>query len=146
MRIPGHLLPMLGGLGARLICTIGNLSYPCALLSDGQGNGYIMHKQTRMKKLQLREGMELEVVLEPDTSPYGMPMPEELEAVLESDPEAQERFDALTPGKQRNIIHYVASVKSSNLRIDRALKLLNNLKMLPPGKERVRDIMLGPGS
>ena len=146
MRIPGYRLKSLGGLGARLICTIGTLSYPCALMSDGKGNGYIMLNKTRMKQLQLAEGMVLEVTLEQDTSPYGMPMSEELEAVLDSDPEAYSRFENLTPGKQRNIIHHVSSVKSSNLRIERAIKLLNNLKMLPPGKERVRDIFLGPGS
>jgi hypothetical protein len=42
---------------------------------------------------------------------------------------------------QRYIIHYVASVKSSQLKIDRAFLLLTNLKKLPKGKETFRAML-----
>ncbi len=85
----------------------------------------------------------IDVVLEPDTSTFGMEVPEELEELLKQDPEGEARFLKLSPGKQRNIIYFVSGVKSSQLRIDRALKLINNLKALKEGKETMREIFYG---
>jgi hypothetical protein len=142
--VPQQLHASLGGLRARLVCHLLGDSFSCALMPRGDGEGYVMINKARMKKLNLRPGMELEVTFTPEKEPYGMPMPEVLQAILDTDPEASERFHQLTAGKQRNIIHYVASVKSPDLRIERGLKLLNNLKALPRGKETVREIILGP--
>lgn len=58
-------------------------------------------------------------------------MPEELEALLEQDLNGARLFEALSAGKQRYIIHYVSGVKSSQKKIDRAIKLINNLKTMP---------------
>jgi len=93
-----------------------------------------------MKLAGCQLGDRIKIQLTEDESTYGMPMPEELEEVLRQDEYGKMRFDKLTPGKQRNIIHYVGSVKSSSLRIDRALKLINNLTSLPEGKEKVGKI------
>jgi len=57
-------------------------------------------------------------------------MPEELEALLEQESEGARLFEALSDGKKRYIIHYVGSVKSSQLKIDRAIMLINNLKTM----------------
>lgn len=64
-----------------------------------------------------------------DTSKYGVEMPEEFQAVLESDPEAMERFEAFTPGKQRSLIYYIQRFKSQQTRIDKALMVTENMKM-----------------
>ena len=53
------------------------------------------------------------------------------------------REEKKNQGKQRNIIYFVSGVKSSQLRIDRALKLINNLKALKEGKETMREIFYG---
>ena len=84
------------------------------------------------------------VELVPDESEFGMPVPEELDELFAQDEEGFRRFCGLSPGKQRNIIHFVSSVKNSQSRIDRALKLINNLKLLPEGKEKVSEIFKGP--
>jgi len=57
-----------------------------------------------------------------------MEMPEELWAVLDQDEEGNILFHDLTPGKMRNIIFYVLQVKSSEIRIRRALVIIEHLK------------------
>ena len=83
----------------------------------------------------------MEVTIELDNSKYGMEMPEELEALLEQDHEGERRFEMLTPSKQRYIIHYVSQVKSSQLKIDRAIMLINNLKALPEDEFDMRRLL-----
>jgi Bacteriocin-protection, YdeI or OmpD-Associated/Domain of unknown function (DUF1905) len=125
----------------RLICTVNGLaSFSCGILPRAGGGGYIMLNKKHMKSAGCLSGDTIKVQLVPDTSRYGMPMPEELEEVLDQDPVGKDRFEKLTPGKQRNIIHFINSVKSSQLRIERALKLIGNLSTLPEGKETVRRI------
>lgn len=63
-----------------------------------------------------------------DTSKYGVSMPEELEAVLESDDEAKLIFESFTPGKIRSIIYTVARYKSPQTRIDKSLIFADNIK------------------
>jgi uncharacterized protein YdeI (YjbR/CyaY-like superfamily) len=55
-------------------------------------------------------------------------MSEELEAVLLSDHEAYTIFEDLTPGRQRSIIYAISRYKSSQLRVDKAIILTENLK------------------
>jgi uncharacterized protein YdeI (YjbR/CyaY-like superfamily) len=66
-------------------------------------------------------------------------MPEEFQAVLDSDPEAFDIFKSFTPGKQRSLIYYILKIKTSQLRIDRSILISENMKrgMTDP-KELVR--------
>ena len=107
----------------------------------GNGSGYISINSKRLKQLALHAGSEVWVKLQKDESKYGMEVPEELEELLQQDHEGKRRFEGLTPGRQRYIIHYVAGVKSSQLRIDRAILLIENLKKLPVGKESFREML-----
>jgi len=94
-----------------------------------------------MKQIGVKDGEKVDVVLEPDESKYGMAVPEELQELFKQDKEGKKRFDLLTPGRQRYIIHYVSSVKNSQKRVDRAILLIENLKKLPKGKENFRDML-----
>ncbi|MBL7925045.1 MAG: DUF1905 domain-containing protein [Bacteroidia bacterium] len=147
IEIPASVVKKLGGFKKqRLHCTINKqVSYPCGLMALGEGRAYVSINKKRMTELKLKVGDAIEVLLEPDHSRFGMEVPEELEELLKQDPEGEARFLKLSAGKQRNIIYYVSGVKSSQLRIERSLKLINHLKQLPEGKEKVREIFLGPG-
>ena len=68
------------------------------------------------------------VVITQDQSKYGMEMPEELEVALSMDPDADDFFHALTPGKQRNLIYISSQTKSSNIRARRAWVVCDHLK------------------
>ncbi len=126
----------------RLICTINNsLSFQCGLVALGEGRAYINLSIKRMKQIGLKNGMEVFVQLEKDNSKYGFEMPDELNELLLQDNEAKRRFDLLTPGRQRYVIFYVSGVKSSQLKIDRAITLLENLKRLPEGKESFGEML-----
>jgi hypothetical protein len=63
-----------------------------------------------------------------DTSTYGVEMPEELEAVLISDPKANDIFESFTAGKKRGIIYAILRYKNSQTRIDKSLLICENLK------------------
>ncbi|MEO1012933.1 MAG: YdeI/OmpD-associated family protein [Bacteroidota bacterium] len=62
------------------------------------------------------------------TSKYGVDVPEEFEAVLLSDHEAEKIFESLTAGKKRGIIYTIARYKNSQTRIDKSILLCENLK------------------
>ena len=112
----------------RIRCSI-NESKPihCALLSMGNGRWFITVNKLFCKENHLQIEDKLQVEIEKDTSKYGMEMPRELDEMLKQDGEASAYFEELTPGKQRNLIHFVATIKSSEIRIRRALVVANHL-------------------
>lgn len=141
--IPASIIKKLGGkLNVRLICTVnGKLSFQCGLMALGEGKAYISINAARMKKLGLKYKDKVTLELKKDESKYGMEISAELTEVLKQDEEGNRRFKMLTPGKQRYIIHYVNTVKNSQLRIDRALLLITNLKKTKEGKESFREML-----
>jgi hypothetical protein len=144
LHVPASVVKKLGGINKapRLLCTVnGKLTFQCGLMALSQGNAYISINKARMKKLNLKTGDEVTVKLEKDDSEYGLPMSEELETVLNQDQEGFRRFKLLTPGVQRYIIQYVNTVKNPQLRIDRSLMLIYNLKQTTEGKETFRAII-----
>lgn len=143
IEIPKKVIKEFGGkLPIRLICTVnGKVKFQGGIVSLGNGLGYITITQKRLKDLRVKEGDFVKVTLERDSSRYGMEMPEELKEVLKQDPEGKKRFEKLTPGKQRYIIQYVKTVKNPDLRLERAMLLIGNLKKLPLGKEEFRKML-----
>jgi hypothetical protein len=143
LEVPQEVVQQLGAtFNVRLCCTVNSsLTFQCGLVALGQGMGYISINSKRMKELGVRNGDIVTVALEKDESDYGLEMPPELTELLQQDEEGMARFRLLTPGRQRYIIHYVSAVKSSQLRIDRAILLIENLKRLSKGKESFRDML-----
>jgi uncharacterized protein YdeI (YjbR/CyaY-like superfamily) len=70
-----------------------------------------------------------------------MEMAQEFEAVLNSDEELKTRFSSLTKSLQRYMLYYVLQVKSSEKRMERSIKILNNLREIPSGQEDFRRIL-----
>ncbi len=116
-------------MGNRIIITINGMSFHRAVANSKEVGHYIMLGKNSLKKLGAWEGVEVEVEIKKDTSEYGAEMPEELDVVIGTDEEALLIFESLTPGKKRSIIHLVGSAKRSETRINRALKIVENLKM-----------------
>lgn len=140
--LPSSIIQQIGrNSNIRVLVTLDDeLQFQGGVVSLGDGKGYISLTKNRMKNLGLQAGAMVTVRLEADESAYGLPICEEFQTILEFDEEGSRRFHLLTPGKQRTIIHYVGQVKSSQLRIDRALKFIDNLKCLPEGKEPLSAI------
>jgi uncharacterized protein YdeI (YjbR/CyaY-like superfamily) len=129
-------------MAVRLLCTVNNsVTFQCGLVALGNGDAYITLNLARMKKLKVKTGDSVDVKLEKDDSEYGMPMSEELNAVLTEDTEGFRRFKLLPKAIQRYIIFYVNSVKKPQSRIDRSVFLIHNLKQTSEGKETFRAIL-----
>ncbi|MEO6039241.1 MAG: YdeI/OmpD-associated family protein, partial [Saprospiraceae bacterium] len=113
----------------RVVCVLNEKTeYQCAMLPRGDGSFLITVNKKIQKDLGLHIGSQVRVSLRPDESEYGLPMPEELAAVLEQDHDGDRFFHALTPGKLRTLLYIVAQVKNSDARIARALTIVEHLK------------------
>lgn len=143
LEIPKQVVTKIGGIGAkRLLCNVNQqLTYPAGLVALGEGKAYITISTKRMKELCVTKDDEVNVTLTEDVSEYGADMPEELAELLKQDTEGKYRFDILPPSVKRYVLNYVSTVKSQQLRIDRAFLLISNLKQIPLGKENFRRML-----
>ncbi len=143
IEIPEHIIQKLGGgLTKRLLCTLNNsITFQCGLMALGNGSAYITINAKRMKQLGVSLGDTVNVSLVKDQSQYGMDMPEELAEWLLQDDEGKRRFDLLTPGKKRYIIYYLGMIKNKQLRLDRTMLIIENLKKTKIGNESFREIL-----
>lgn len=113
----------------RAICRLNDeVEIHCAIMPKKDGGHFINIGAAICKKLKIRKGSKLKAVFSVDTSPYQFEMPEELMEVLNMDQEAGNIFHSLTEGNQRGLIYLVTQVKSSDKRIERALKIAERLK------------------
>ena len=141
--VPKSVIKKLGGtVNQRLLCTVNNaVNWQCGLVALGNGHAYISLNKKILKQLGVTTGAMVSLSLAKDTSKYGMKMPEELKSLLQQDSEGRRRFHLLAAGKQRYIIYYVSQVKTSQLRINRAIRLIENLKQTIEGKESFNMIL-----
>ena len=116
------------GKSKRVLCSIkASEPFACALMPWGDFF-YIMVNKLRRAELGLEVGDKVDVVLEKDESKYGMPMPEELQEVMNQDPEGNKLFDGLTAGKQRSMMYYISKIKEIDKRIYTSLVFIEHLK------------------
>jgi hypothetical protein len=128
-QVPGEIAEsFIEGNDRRVITKVnGTVKYHCAIYGDGMGGHRILLNRERCKKLGLVRGETISVELEKDRSEYGVPMSEELREVLDQNPEADELFHRLTKGTQRTLIYWSDNVKSSEIRIRRAIVMTDHL-------------------
>lgn len=81
-----------------------------------------------LKELKVETGDIIQVTVEQDMTEFQAEMPEELAAVLETDLEGFERFMKLTDGAKRSAMFAVLRVKNTQSRIDKALKIVENIR------------------
>lgn len=113
----------------RLVCQInGEHEFSCALMPKGDGLYFININKEIRTKFHLQIGDKVQLELWPDESKYGLPMPEEMEVLLQQDPEADKLFHALTPGKQRSLLFMIGKPKTSTIRLNKALAITEYLK------------------
>lgn len=143
LEVPASIVKKIGGIGkVRLICEVNKtLSFQCGLVSLPEGKAYISINSKRMKELGVEMGDGVSVILTEDRSEFGVDVPEELTELFRQDTEGKRRFDLLKPGMQRYILNHVNTIKSPQLRVDRAFILISNLKNLIQGKETFKEIL-----
>lgn len=113
----------------RLLCTLnGKVKLNSGLMPNGEGEYFITINKENIKKLGLKPGMKVSVELVEDKSKYGMPMPEEFQEILYQDPEVDELFHKLTPGKQRSLLYMIGKPKGVETRLKKAIVIAEYLK------------------
>lgn len=115
---------------ARVRCLLnGHVDFQCAIRPKGGGGFYINIGTPLRQQVKLVLGQKLHAEVRPDDSEFGRDVPEELQELLELDEEGKRLFDESLPSHQRAIIYYVAGAKSVQVRIDRAIMMINRLKV-----------------
>lgn len=113
----------------RVVCILNEqIEYQCALIPRGDGSFLITVNKKNQTKLGLKIGSQVRVSLRKDESEYGLPMPEELAELLAQDEEGNRLLHALTPGKLRTLLYIVGQAKNSDLRLRRALAVVEHVK------------------
>lgn len=113
----------------RAICKLNNtIEFHCAIMPKKEGGYFVNIGSAICKKLQLKLGDTVTATFTIDTTEYQFEIPEELQEVLATDHDASNIFHALTKGNQRGLIYLVMQVKTSNKRIERSLKIAEQLK------------------
>jgi Bacteriocin-protection, YdeI or OmpD-Associated/Domain of unknown function (DUF1905) len=124
------LTPFLSKNIKRVVCKINDsLDFHCAFMPKKEGGFYINIGSKICNALNLKLGDDVTLSFSEDTSEYQFDMPEELTEVFYQDPDAFAIFDRLTDGNKRSLIYLVNAVKSSEKRIERALRIVEKLKM-----------------
>jgi Bacteriocin-protection, YdeI or OmpD-Associated/Domain of unknown function (DUF1905) len=113
----------------RAICTIENVDFHCAFMQKKESGYFINIGSKICKQLNLKMGDEVNPIFREDTSAYQFEMPEEFTEVLYQDPDAFSIFEGLTDGNKRGLIYLVTTVKSSEKRVEKALKIVEKLKL-----------------
>jgi hypothetical protein len=120
----------------RFICKLDNkLSFQCGLNHLGDGNFFIILSSKNLETVGKKLGDKIKFELTEDPNPLGVDMPEVLESLIEQDNELKEKFEKLTLGKQRNIIHQMKKIKNIDLQIKKTIDLINNSDKPRPKRE-----------
>lgn len=129
-RVPAHIANrLIDSKSRRVLCSLnGSTEHQCAILHHGNGGFVITVNKKLRDTLGMSFGTDVRVSLKKDRSEYGLPVPEELAEIFNQDEEGNTLFHALTPGKQRTLLHIVGSVKNSDKRLSRALAVIKHLK------------------
>ncbi len=113
----------------RAICKLNDTAeFHCAFMSKKGDGHFIIIGSALCKKLKIKSGSKVTAVFAADESEYQFEMPEELKEVLDTDPAAHKKFHSLTKGNQRGLIYLVTLIKSSDKKIERALKIAEKIK------------------
>lgn len=113
----------------RAVCKLNDqVEFHCAFMPKKEGGHFVNIGTTICKKLKIKEGSTVTATFTVDKTAYQFEMPEELIEVLYLDTDANNIFHSLTEGNQRGLIYLVTQVKSSDKRIERALKIADRLK------------------
>lgn len=98
------------------------------LTSNGKGEYFVSVSRERRKQFGIEVDDEVSLIISPDDSEYGLPLPEELAELWAVDEDAFKLFHGLSPGRQRNLIFIVGKPKGVDTRVKKAVQVSEYLK------------------
>lgn len=127
VEIPGDILKKLPAGRVRVEGTLNQVVFNLAIQSKKNGPKYLSVSQAMRKSAKVKPGDKVTVSFVTVDSDK-LDLPEEMEAVLAQDDEGAKKWKKLTVGLQRSLVHYINSSKNIDVRIERALFLINKVK------------------
>jgi hypothetical protein len=103
--------------------TMNGAPFALAILRQKTGERYFVVSAALRKAARVKDGEPVHVKFH-CVDVDRLVLPEELQALLDVDPEMQAVWSTFTVGRQRGLAHYVSSAKSQDVRIRRALELM----------------------
>lgn len=125
--IPDDIMDTRPQKGMRAEGFINQIPFNLAAQSQKIGPNYFMVSANLRRQLKAKAGDYVDIKFE-WVSRDKLEIPEELQEVLLQDEEFNARFSTFTVGKQRGLVHFVASAKNTDTRIKRALDLAFKVK------------------
>lgn len=127
----------------RCLITIHQETFHGGVLKRKDGYYLVQLGRATLKKVKANHGETVQVKIRPDDSEYGYEMPEEMQVLLEQDDDGRRVWEATSPGMKRSLLHYVNSAKSTDVRIKRAILILQRAAELQAEKERKKRTKKG---
>lgn len=113
----------------RFMCSLNKgTCFHASLMPAGEGIYFIKINKELRQKHHINLGDNVTVLIEKDKSKYGMPLPEEMEELFLHDPEGNQLFHQLTPGKQRSLLYLIIKIKSKEKRLEKSFIILEHIK------------------
>ncbi len=112
----------------RLIVRINGYTMKRGLQGSREYGSHLVVGLDLLKKAGAGLGSVVAVEIEVDPAPDEVDVCDELLIALEQDEAARERWETLTPGKQRGLAYHVSSAKREETRVKRALDIALKLR------------------
>lgn len=125
--MPADVVKKLPAGRVRVEGTLNKTPFNLAIQFKKDGARYLSVSKAMCRSAKVKAGDRVKVaftIVDPDK----LELPEEMEAVLAQDEKGAKQWNRLTVGLQRGLVHYINSTKNSDLRIERALFLINKVK------------------
>ena len=127
VEIPVDIVKKLPTGRVRVEGKLNQVPFNLAIQSKKNGLKYLSVSQAMRRSASVKPGDRVKVtfaIVDPDK----LDLPEEMQAVLDQDDEGAKKWKKLTVGLQRSLVHYINSSKNIDVRIERALFLINKVK------------------
>lgn len=127
VEIPAEVLKKLPVGRVRVEGKLNQVPFNLAVQSKKNGPKYLSVSLAMRKTARIKPGDKVKVsfsIVDSDK----LDLPEEMQAVLAQDDEGAKKWKRLTVGLQRSLVHYINSSKNVDVRIERALFLINKVK------------------
>ena len=135
IEVPEHLVAELGaGRRPPVSVTINDYSYPSTISMMG-GRFLIPVSADVRSKVSVAAGDDIDVLIELDTSPRKVAIPDDLQAALAAEPHVRQAFDSLSYSNQRRVVLAVEGAKTAATRRRRITSAMAELRQSKAPKE-----------
>lgn len=112
----------------RIIADLNGTDVRRYLFNNADGEWAIIVGLSKLREAGVHPGDMVIVGLKADPNPDHVEICEEFRVALDQDPEACERFESFTTGKQRSLAHYINSARRTSTRVRRSLELCEKIR------------------